>query len=95
MKETRKHIGKLKKGLTKHGPLKVIEYEWRKTHPLARVGFGILTAATLASIGYAYTISEYQQSESKVNESYQEFNENSQPDQFRNYQSELEEFLNP
>ena len=62
MYETRRHIKKLWKRAESHGLAKAVEYDWNKSHPIARTGFGLITAigvAAIISIGGLYTYKAY------------------------------------
>lgn len=43
MYETKRHMKKLGKQVKRHGLRKAVEYDWKKSHPIARKGFGLIT----------------------------------------------------
>jgi hypothetical protein len=54
MRETKKHIRKLGKRIETYGFKEGARYDWKKSHPIAQTGFGLLATIGIvasASIG--------------------------------------------
>ncbi|MAG07779.1 hypothetical protein CMI46_03110 [Candidatus Pacearchaeota archaeon] len=61
MYETKKHIRKLGQRIETHGFREGAKYDWKKSHPIARTGFGLLAtigivaSASIGSFAVYYT----------------------------------------